>query len=146
MATPRQIKLIHTVKGALKLDDDAYRAALAEYGAASSKDLSSFKAAQFLADLEHKAQAAGVWTPGGAPRKKGKRPKNIQGGRQAQMKKVEALLTVGGKSWAYADGIAKRIAKVDRVAWVPDADLRKIIAALRYQAIREGWDLSGEGI
>jgi len=145
MATPRQIKLIHTVKGALRLSDDDYRAVLAGYGASSSKDLNSFKAAQLLADLEQKAAAAGVWQPGGAPRKKGKRPGNLDhGSRSAQLKKIEALLTVGGKSWAYADGIAKRICKVDKVAWVPAADLRKIIAALRYQAQRAGWDLSGE--
>ena len=147
MATPKQIKLIHTCKGALGLDDDAYRAVLAGYGVESSKDLSTFKAAQLLADLESKAEAAGVWKRGGAPKRKGKRPHNIgtgRGSRQAQLRKIEALLTIGGKPWGYADALALRICKVDQLAWVPVDQLYKIITALRKQAQREGWDLSGE--
>jgi phage gp16-like protein len=65
--------------------------------------------------------------------------------RAAQLAKIEALLTIGGKPWAYGDALAKRICKVERIAWVPDRDLYKIITALRMQAKREGWDLSGEG-
>ncbi|WP_429885357.1 gp16 family protein [Geoalkalibacter halelectricus] len=146
MATPRQIKLIHTVKSALGMDDDDYRALLMQgYGVSSSKSLSAFTAAQLLADLEQKAAAAGVWTQGGAPRKKGNRPRNIEGtSRAGQLQKIEALLTVGGKSWNYGDALAKRICKVDKIAWVPDGQLYKIITALRKQAQREGWDLSGE--
>lgn len=147
MATAKQIKIIHTVKGALGLDDDAYRDMLAGYGVKSSKDLSHFKAAQFLADLERKAVAAGVWKVRGAPRGKGKRPHNIEQGRNSrarQLEKIEALLTVGGKSWAYADALALRICKVEKIAWVRDDELYKIITALRKQAQREGWDLSGE--
>jgi phage gp16-like protein len=149
MATKKQIKLIHVVKGALNLDDDAYRDILATYGAKSSKDLTPFKAAKLLADLEHKAEAAGVWQRRGAPSGKGKRPHNIEAGRYgraAQLAKIEALLTVGGKPWGYADALAKRICKVDKVAWVPDDELYKLITALRKQAQREGWDLSGEQI
>lgn len=144
MATPKQIKLIHTVKSALGLSDDDYRAVLAGHGVSSSKDMNTVEAAKLLADLESKAATAGVWKQGGAPRKKGQRPRNIQGNRRGQLLKIEALLTVGGKSWNYCDAIAKRICKVDKVAWVPDHQLYKIIAALRMQAQREGWDLSGE--
>ncbi|MDW7643426.1 MAG: regulatory protein GemA [Desulfuromonadales bacterium] len=145
MATAKQIKLIHTCKGALHLSDEDYRAILAGYGVQSSKDLSTFKAAKLLADLEEKAAAAGVWKRRGG---KGHRPHNMATGRSsraAQLEKIGALLTVGGKSWAYADGMAKRICKVEKVAWVADDELYKVIAALRYQAKREGWDLSGEG-
>ncbi len=67
-----------------------------------------------------------------------------RGNRAAQLKKIEALLTVGGKPWNYAHALAKRICKTDRIEWVPDHLLYKIITALRYQAKREGWDLSGE--
>lgn len=145
MATARQIKLIHTVKGALKLSDDDYRAILSEYGVASSKQMNAVDAARLLADLEAKAESAGVWKRGAAPKRKGKRPANIDGAdRGAQLAKIEALLTVGNRPWGYADALAKRICKVDRVAWVPNWQLYKLIAALRYQAKREGWDLSGE--
>ncbi|MGE4545814.1 MAG: gp16 family protein [Pedobacter sp.] len=64
--------------------------------------------------------------------------------RAKQLEKIEALLTVGEKPWGYADALAARICKVDRVAWVATVDLYKIITALRKQAKREGWDLSGE--
>jgi phage gp16-like protein len=51
---------------------------------------------------------------------------------------------VGNRPWSYADALAKRICKVDKIIWVPGDQLHKVIAALRYQARREGWDLSGE--
>ncbi|MGE4406066.1 gp16 family protein [Pseudomonas sp.] len=147
MATPKQIKLIHVVKGALGLDDGTYRDILAGYGVESSKDLDAVEAAKLLRDLEDKATAAGVWKRGGAPKRSGKKPHNLKAGRhsrQAQLQKIEALLTVGGKSWAYADALALRICKVEKLAWVPEDQLYKVITALRKQAQREGWDLSGE--
>lgn len=149
MATPRQIKLIHCCVSALGMSDDDYRALLMHgFGVSSCKSLSAFNAARLLADLEQKATAAGVWKRKTAPRGKGKRPHNIEPGhnsRARQLEKIEALLTVGGKSWAYADALALRICKVERIAWVRDDELYKIITALRKQAQREGWDLSGEG-
>ena len=146
MATSSQIKIIHTLKGALCLDDDAYRATLARYGVGSSKDLREREAEDLIKDLEQKATAAGVWKRK-TPRRAGRRPANIDspGSRAAQMKKIEALLTIGGKPWSYADALALRICKVAAIAWVPAGDLYKIITALRKQARREGWDLSGEG-
>lgn len=75
-----------------------------------------------------------------------KRPRNMEGhsSRAAQLQKIEALLTIGKRPWAYADALAKAICKVEKVEWVADYDLYKIITALRKQAVREGWDLSGE--
>lgn len=74
------------------------------------------------------------------------RPRNMDNNesRADQLGKIEALLTVGKKSWAYADAIAKAVCKVDKVAWVSTHDLYKVITALRKQAKRAGWDLSGE--
>ena len=146
MATSKQIQLIHCLKSALALDDAAYRAILGRYGVDSSKDLREREAEDLIKDLEQKAIAAGVWKRKN-PRRAGRRPANIDsaGSRAAQMQKIEALLTVGGKSWSYADALALRICKVAAIAWVPAGDLYKIITALRKQAQREGWDLSGEG-
>lgn len=61
MPTPAQVKKIHTLKGALKLDDDTYRAVLAGYGVTTSKKLCIQVADQLIADLEGKALAAGAW-------------------------------------------------------------------------------------
>ena len=58
---PYQTRMIHTLKGALKLDDDTYRAVLSGYGVTSSKELTDHKAAELTIDLTAKAVAAGVW-------------------------------------------------------------------------------------
>ena len=73
------------------------------------------------------------------------RPRNMDRGSQsAQMRKIEALLTVGGKPYSCAHALAKRICKADLIEWVPEHKLYKIITALRKQALCEGWDLTGE--
>ncbi len=58
---PWQIKMIHTLKGALQLDDDTYRAILSGYKVTSSKELTAFTAGKLTEDLTAKATAAGVW-------------------------------------------------------------------------------------
>jgi len=73
------------------------------------------------------------------------RPKNAdRGNRAAQMQKIEALLTIGGLPWSYADAIAKQMRLADKVAWVAEDNLYRIITALRKKAQKEHWDLSGE--
>jgi phage gp16-like protein len=146
MATPIQIKLIHTLKGALSLDEDTYRSILADNKVKSSKDLTPLKAARLIRDLEDKAIAAGVWqTKAKKPGKAWQRPKNMETGTRAeQLKKIEALLTIGGLPWSYADAIAKQMRLADKIQWVESADLYRIITALRKRAQKEGWDLSGE--
>lgn len=159
MATPRQIKLIHCVKNALGMSDEDYRAVLAEYGVDSSKKLNSVDAARLQRDLEDKAIAAGKWKRGKSPKRTGKKPENMNHtkdmdlgrlSRARQLAKIEALLTVGKKPWSYADALAEKMCRTDdgvpikRVAFVDSSQLGRIIGALRKQAIREGWDLSGE--
>ena len=130
--------------------DDNYRDMISDISKLrtdSSKSLTAAERQELIARLAHLA--------GEEPRKpwpaKDKtnypnRPKNMHKPGQSrtdQLGKIEALLTVGKKEWAYADGCARRICKVDKVQWVPTGHLYKIIAALTYQAKREGWDLSG---
>jgi len=135
-----ELAKIHIAKKDLGLPEDVYRAMLLEIGGKeSSADLDRAGRGRVLDHLK----ALG-WQP---KHKGGKRPHNINAGRmsrQQQLKKIEALLTVGEKGWAYADALALRICKVTCVAWVPDDQLYKIITALRKQGLREGWDLSGE--
>lgn len=49
--TPAQIRAIHAIKARTRLDEGSYRAMLAAYGAASSRDLSSDEADRLLARL-----------------------------------------------------------------------------------------------
>lgn len=137
--TGTQIKIIHIAKGQLGMTDDDYRGLLADmFQVESSKALSADQAAQLIDELKKKGF---VLKTKGRPARL-KKPTRVS--RDMQLQKVEALLTVGGKSWAYADALAKRICKVDRMGFVADDQLYKIITALRKQAQREGWDLSGE--
>jgi phage gp16-like protein len=57
LATPRQIRAIHSLKGKAGLDDeDTYRAALGRFGVGSSKDLSKDDAARFIDRLKEGAR------------------------------------------------------------------------------------------
>lgn len=58
--------------------------------------------------------------------------------RGPMLRKIEALLADGKLPWAYADGISKRMFKVERVAFCAPEQLRKIIQALSYYADRRG--------
>ncbi len=142
--TAKQIRIIKMAQRDLGMDDHAYRDMLhGQFGVDSCKALSADQATEMIDDLKRK---------GFELRVKGK-PQNMdprlakgypQASRARQLEKIEALLTVGGKPWAYADALAMKICKIKLVAWVPDDQLYKIITALRKQAQREGWDLSGE--
>ncbi|MGD9642802.1 MAG: phage protein GemA/Gp16 family protein [Elusimicrobiales bacterium] len=59
--TPAQIKMIHTLKGALGLTDLQYRAALERFHVFSSTQLSEAQADQFVSELQSLAVQAGKW-------------------------------------------------------------------------------------
>ena len=140
-----ELAKIHVLKKELGLDDDAYRDILfcqtRKNSAGQLTPVERSRVLKHLKSLQERAQGY----PGRPANMDIKKAKNLsQLSRAAQLEKIEALLTVGKKPWAYADALAKAICKIDRVAWVPDGDLYKIITALRKQAQRDGWDLSGE--
>lgn len=56
--------------------------------------------------------------------------------RGPQLRKIEAMLAAADRPWAYADGIAQRMFQVARVTWCNPTQLRKVIAALSYDARR----------
>lgn len=153
---PRRADLakIHIAKKDLGLSDSDYRTMLRSVaGVESSAHLDAAgrkKVLQHLVKCGFKPFQNPPRPPvkkgggGGSPRRG--RPNNMEdeSTRAAQLAKIEALLTVGARPWSYADALAKKICGIDKVAWVPAALLYKIITALRKQALREGWDLSGE--
>lgn len=62
MISPQQIKLIHTLKSAIGMDDDLYRCALYEnFRVESSKDLTFVQAERVLGIFKKEAIAQGVW-------------------------------------------------------------------------------------
>ena len=61
-STPGQIKIIHALVSALKIDDDLYRENLwNRFHTRSSKELANFQAGQLIDELEAIAVQMGVW-------------------------------------------------------------------------------------
>lgn len=125
---------IHIAKAQLGLDDETYRALLARVaGVRSAKDLSPRQVGAVLREFERlgfQAKAAGKRT-GRA------KPKATQS-RQALVGKIEAQLSEAGRPWAYADAMAARMFQVERLEWCDADQLRRLIAALTYDAKRHG--------
>lgn len=125
----RELAMIHVAKKQLGLDDETYRAMLWTVARVRSSAALDFAGRKNV--LDH-MKARGFKS---APGKRGRegRPHNMEGSeRSPQLKKVEALLADAGRPWSYADGIAKRMFQVDRVAFCDGAQLQAIIAAMIY--------------
>jgi phage gp16-like protein len=67
------------------------------------------------------------------------RPHNIDSHEAPQeLRKIEALLAEAKRPWSYADAMAKRIAGVERCAFLDGPGARKVLAALIYDRNRRG--------
>ena len=118
---------IHILKKDLGMIDDHYRDMLDDLtGKRSAGDLT-------IRQLARVADHMTILLQG--PQKK--RPCRTT--QTPQLLKIHALLTAGRRPLSYGDVLARQICRVDRLEWVPEADLYKIITALRKQADREGW-------
>lgn len=114
-----QLAQIHIAKKELGMDDDTYRAMLWTCARVeSSKDLDY---AGRLKVLEH--------LKGRGWKNKQTKPR-VTEHKQLQINKIEALIADMSLSWAYADGLAKRMYKRDKVQWCDAKELQGIIAAL----------------
>lgn len=130
----RELAAIHVAKKQLGLPDDEYRSLLLSVtGKSSSADL-DWKGRKLFLDhckklgFKSKASKTARALPSVAP------------DRMARMKKIGALLADSGLSWAYADGIAKRLfastTHVERIEFCDGEHLAKVIAALVVDAKR----------
>lgn len=139
---PRQRDLarIHLAKKELGLEDEAYRALLqAETGCSSAAGLDArgrWKVLMAFSRLGWKGGVAAGGTDVGKAARKAGRPAPQAGGKDALLKKVEALLTDAGRGWPYANGMAKHMFKVDLVQWCSEDQLRRLVAALVYDQKR----------
>jgi phage gp16-like protein len=156
-ARSRLLARVHIAKKALALPDDVYRAMLVNgWGVDSAGKLAEADLFAFTRTLEREARlklrhSAPAEERGAKPRPEYPgRPHNMgpQGprdarreaaadsSRAAQLQKIEAYLAEAGRAWGYADALAQRICKVDKVAWVETHELYKIITALKKDAER----------
>jgi len=129
----KMLSKIHIGKKQLGLDDDVYRDVLAQAtGKRSCKDMDDGELAAVLNLLQQK----GFGANGGA--KAYQRTPLHFAEHGAMMRKIGALLTQTGKSWAYAHGIARKMFGVETVQRCDGEQMRKVLAALNYQARRTG--------
>lgn len=128
------IRAIQAMRRKLDLDDVAYRDLVERnsipHGRAvrSAGDCNQAQLDAVAAELRLKlGQPIRQW--------KGK-PKAPPVSREAQIGKIEALLADQGREWEYAHALARRIAKVERLEFCTGDGLKKVIAALAYDARR----------
>lgn len=128
----RELAQIHIAIKDLGLDDETYRAILwAVARVKSAADLDAHGRQRVLAHFLVKG-----WKSAKTVRHPG-RPHNMtHAARGPQIKKIEALLADASRPWAYADALARRLCKVERVGWCTPPQLGKVIAALSYDAKR----------
>lgn len=123
---------IHIAKKDLALDEDTYRSMLQRVaGVTSAKDLSPLKTTAVLAELVRLG-----WKP--KKSKVGRAAPKVAPDREKLVGKIEAFLAEAGREWAYADGMALRMFKVERVEWLDARQLGSMVSALTYDANRNG--------
>ena len=122
-----ELAQIHIAKKDLGLDDDTYRAMLWTCArVSSSKDLDHAGRAAVIAHLKAR---------GFKPKRNGfksQAPANVKQSKVALISKIGALLTVLEKPWEYADGMARKMFKVEKLIWCTPQHLHKLVAALEY--------------
>ena len=124
MPTPKEIKLIKTAVGKLGMDDATYRSMLQRVaGVTSCKSLTPLGVARVLRELNRLGFAV-EQKPFIAARA------NVPPSRGAMMQKIRALLADAGWEMQYADNTANRMFKIEKVEWLDDGQLNKLVAAL----------------
>lgn len=137
----KQIKLIKTLQGKLKLSDEVYRDILWHgFNVKSAKELNLHQANELIANLEEQAVKGGVWTKPEKGSKTNKWKYNNFGDRPgfANPKQLRMLNAMWHTSpyvriktdAAFEAFIFKRISKIDHLKWLPQRDVRKIKLAI----------------
>lgn len=129
-ARGRELGMIHVAKKQLRLDDDAYRAML--WSVARVNSAADLDAAGRERVIEH-LKARGFKVTRG-----GKRRPKPPADRADLVAKIRAQLIEAGRPDTYADGMARRMFGVEQFQWCEPDQLRRIVAALVYDANRRG--------
>ncbi|MFZ5427101.1 MAG: phage protein GemA/Gp16 family protein [Thermodesulfobacteriota bacterium] len=125
---------VHIAKKDMGLDDEAYRGLMERItGHRSAGDCAVHELVRAVAEFRRLG-----WSPTGKKSKSGK-----SGGRPAQgkaklMAKITALLAEGQRPDAYAEAIARRMYKRDKLNFCTPKELQGVIAALSKDAVRHG--------
>lgn len=127
----KDLARIHLAKKELGLDDDAYRALLQGVTKkASSADLTAKERWTLLREMGRLGAKSAL------PRRFPGRPAIVPLDKVALIKKIEAQLTDARRPWAYVNAIAYRMFGRNLVQDCDVDELRRIVAALNYDAKR----------
>ncbi|MDY7117150.1 regulatory protein GemA [Halomonas sp. SSL-5] len=131
MISKGKLAQIHIAKAQLGLSDDEYRAILAcTAGVSSAKELTNRNVGNVL----HEFRRLG-FVPQPA-KKAGRQAPRPPRSRARVMDKIEAMLAEAGRPWGYVDGMARHMFKVERVDWLDDDQLQRLMQALIIDAKR----------
>ncbi len=122
MISNKQKALIHIARQETDTSEEEYRQMLAEYGVASSTQLSGRQFDHIMRRFK-----AGGFVP---------RLTQNTNERQPLCGKIKALLHACDLSEAYADGIARKMFGIHQYRWCHPEQLGKIVAALEYHKKR----------
>lgn len=125
------IAKIKIAQSQLGMDDDVYRDMLERVTGSRSCTKLDVPALQDVVE-EMRRQGFKPTAASG----KGIRP-HLTSDRSALLNKLEALLADGGKSWRYADGMAKKMFGKDLVRFLTANQLYKLVQALQIHSNRE---------
>jgi len=124
---------VHIARKDLGLDDEAYRSLMERTtGHRSAADCAVHELARAVAELRRLG-----WTPTSKTGKGGKPGKPAKG-KAALMGKITALLAEGQRPDAYAEAIARRMYRRDKLDFCTPKELQGVIAALSKDAKRHG--------
>lgn len=126
----RMIAKIKLAQKQLGIDDDAYRDLLARLtGKRSSTLLTPPELAAVLREMEQQ---------GFCPNKPSHSVKPLRKIEHTPMiNKISALLAETGKTWAYADGMARDMFGKDKVNLLNSDEMHRLVAALQIYANRQ---------
>lgn len=121
-----ELAKIHMGAKQLGLSDDGYRDMLWVIARVrSASDLDGYGRQKVI---QHLARCGATFKRPGRP--------TPAADKQALVAKVRAQLAAAGRPDAYADGMARKMFTVDRYEWATPEQLRRIVAALSYDAKR----------
>jgi len=146
MTTPdprrsKDLARIHLAKKELGLDEETYRSLLkTTTGKDSASAMGPGERWKVLLQLGRMGAKSGApaGSEGGKPFPGKPTMVPVEG--VALMSKIEAFLAEARRPWAYAHGIAWRMFKKNQVQHCEPDELRKIVAALSYDAKRHDRD------
>ncbi len=134
----RQVGLLHFARASVGMTEEEYRGMLGSLGVASSTELTQegldecmtrLEAAGFRRDEQARATAEGYRAVRGTAAKSGM-DRRVPEERERMLSKMEAILAELGLGWAYADGMARRMFRVERVRFCGAEQVHRLVQAL----------------